>query len=135
MAAPMESSSSNEKKKPLQEKRGPDAHIADHNINSACLRESKISLDCIARNNFADNARCEPEFQNYRNCKKFWTKVQWRRFWKGQRPTLPLPEDREQAKKDYADIMEKVLASSPQAELSPETGVPFTFRYVDPDVK
>ncbi|XP_069127275.1 coiled-coil-helix-coiled-coil-helix domain-containing protein 7-like [Argopecten irradians] len=133
MAAPMASSSTHDEKTDLEQKRGPSAFTADHSVNSACLVESKISLDCIARHNYADNNKCEPEFQNYRNCKKFWNKVQWRRFWKGQRPTLPLPEDREQVKKDNADILEKIIGQSPKIELGPETGKPFTFIYKDPD--
>ncbi|OWF46388.1 Coiled-coil-helix-coiled-coil-helix domain-containing protein 7 [Mizuhopecten yessoensis] len=112
MAASIESSSSSQKENKSKEKRGNAPLNPDYTLKSACLEEGKISLDCIRRHNFKDNSQCESEFQNYRNCKAFWTKVQWRRFWKGDRPTLPLPEDREQARKDYADIMEKVMAKS-----------------------
>ncbi|XP_060069925.1 uncharacterized protein LOC132549957 [Ylistrum balloti] len=135
MAASTASLSLSEKESKVEKKTKHKHNTADHSLNSACLRESKMSLDCIARHNYEDNAKCEPEFQNYRNCKKFWTQVQWRRFFRGQRPTLPLPEDREQAKKDNADIMEKILASSPKYKLSEESSEPLVFRYKDPDMK
>lgn len=35
------------------------------------LQEQRLSLKCL-QNNFGDKSQCEPQIENYKDCKTFW---------------------------------------------------------------
>ncbi|XP_078042183.1 coiled-coil-helix-coiled-coil-helix domain-containing protein 7 isoform X2 [Augochlora pura] len=72
----------------------------DQEINNPCLEEHLMSMKCLSNNDYVQ-LRCEPYFDNYRLCKKFWSVVVRDRKSKGIEPHLPLPEDRKAVKAEY----------------------------------
>ncbi|XP_076652976.1 coiled-coil-helix-coiled-coil-helix domain-containing protein 7 [Halictus rubicundus] len=69
-------------------------------LNNPCLQEHLMSLQCLDNNSYV-HSRCEPFFENYKICKKFWASVASDRKSKGIEPPLPLPEDRSKVKAEY----------------------------------
>ncbi|CAG7728048.1 unnamed protein product [Allacma fusca] len=72
----------------------------NHELKNPCEKEQKLSYKCLADNNY-DRDKCLIMFENYRNCREFWNKVERDRKRKGITPRLPWPEDREQVKQEY----------------------------------
>ncbi|XP_076300702.1 coiled-coil-helix-coiled-coil-helix domain-containing protein 7 [Lasioglossum baleicum] len=76
----------------------------DQELNNPCLQEHFMSLKCLDNNNYVQK-RCEPFFENYRLCKKFWANVMADRKSKGIKPLLPLPAERSKVKAEYLNTL------------------------------
>uniref|UniRef100_A0A336K7X8 Coiled-coil-helix-coiled-coil-helix domain-containing protein 7 n=1 Tax=Culicoides sonorensis TaxID=179676 RepID=A0A336K7X8_CULSO len=68
--------------------------------NNPCLKEQKLSFKCLDHNAY-DAEKCEVFFQNYKNCKDFWSKVQKDRRRAGKTPLLPPLSERDAIKAEY----------------------------------
>nr|XP_034826124.1 coiled-coil-helix-coiled-coil-helix domain-containing protein 7 isoform X2 [Maniola hyperantus] len=73
-----------------------------------CLKEQEKSYQCLNKNGF-DHEKCEPYFDNYNTCKKFWGKVSKDRRARGIVPYLPDVEDREKIKAEYVQKMGGII--------------------------
>ncbi|XP_023233926.1 coiled-coil-helix-coiled-coil-helix domain-containing protein 7-like [Centruroides sculpturatus] len=62
--------------------------------------EHDLSLNCLEQNNYNKN-KCQLHFENYINCKKFWSLVVSDRKKKGMKPYLPSVQDRGKIKEEY----------------------------------
>lgn len=78
-------------------KRGSDLNNL---YNNPCLKEHKMSLDCLDRNGYKHD-KCGLQFANYKACREFWNRVQAERRRQGIYPYLPYPEDREKIQAEY----------------------------------
>ncbi|CAL7942166.1 unnamed protein product [Xylocopa violacea] len=72
----------------------------DQELNNPCFKEQNLSQKCLETNQY-DYIKCDPYFENYRTCKKFWGMIMSRRKWEGTTPIVPLPEEREKIKAEY----------------------------------
>ncbi|GFR65267.1 coiled-coil-helix-coiled-coil-helix domain-containing protein 7 [Elysia marginata] len=82
-------------------------------VDSSCWRitfteceEHQMTMQCLDDNGY-DRAQCEKFYENYRNCKKFWSWIAAERKRRGITPHLPAPEDREAVKQEYIHFMHK----------------------------
>ncbi|GIY83394.1 uncharacterized protein CEXT_681121 [Caerostris extrusa] len=65
-----------------------------------CVKERDLSLKCLDEFYYA-RRKCQPFFDNYNNCRKFWNFVTKERRKEGIKPYIPPPEEREQLKTEY----------------------------------
>lgn len=77
----------------------PKQSIMDPERNP-CWKEASLSQGCIERNHYKSD-QCDDEFENYRNCKKFWLYVEKQRIKTQTKPYLPPVEEREAAIKAH----------------------------------
>lgn len=70
-----------------------------HPDNNPCAAEHQLSLTCLEKSRDRDG--CQPYFENYRTCVKFWRQVVKQRRARGEEPPLPPPALREQMKKEF----------------------------------
>jgi len=68
--------------------------------NLPCSKERKMVMKCLNDSGY-DRPKCEIYFENYRNCKSFWNKISWERWWKGVTPSMPPPEERDAIQEQY----------------------------------
>lgn len=68
--------------------------------DNPCYKESQLSFKCMAENDY-DKDKCVLFFENYKNCKGFWTEIRKDRKRNGTKPYLPLPEDRDRVKAEF----------------------------------
>ncbi|MPC55897.1 Coiled-coil-helix-coiled-coil-helix domain-containing protein 7 [Portunus trituberculatus] len=73
----------------------------NHPNNNPCMKEQQLSLACREKGPMGDE--CQPYFENYRLCIKFWYQVMKERRIRGEMPVLPPPDLREQIKKEYME--------------------------------
>lgn len=78
-----------------------------HPDNNPCAAERQLSLTCLEEGRGGE--RCQPYFENYRTCVKFWHQVARQRRIQGEKPALPPPDLREQMRKEF---LERELHSS-----------------------
>ncbi|XP_059156994.1 coiled-coil-helix-coiled-coil-helix domain-containing protein 7-like [Physella acuta] len=71
-----------------------------------CLKENEMTTQCMNENGY-NGEMCKDFFENYRNCKKFWSWVMDQRKKQGIQPYLPPPEERESVKKEYLPLLLK----------------------------
>ncbi|XP_072745776.1 coiled-coil-helix-coiled-coil-helix domain-containing protein 7 [Anoplolepis gracilipes] len=69
-------------------------------LDNPCYKEHLLSLKCLDSNQ-KEREACEVYFVNYRNCKEFWTNVQFERKSKGIKPYMPPLEERKKIKADF----------------------------------
>ncbi|XP_055934165.1 coiled-coil-helix-coiled-coil-helix domain-containing protein 7-like [Argiope bruennichi] len=65
-----------------------------------CYKERDASLKCLDEFYYA-RAKCQPYFDNYKNCRAFWGFVVRERRKAGIKPHIPAPEERDQVKAEY----------------------------------
>ncbi|XP_072017878.1 coiled-coil-helix-coiled-coil-helix domain-containing protein 7-like [Amphiura filiformis] len=85
--------------RPDSRKLHPGVHKMRDAVVNPCIPESDASYKCLNDNNYNRDA-CSDYFKNYQNCMKFWTKISRQRRWKGIKPHLPPPEERDQILQD-----------------------------------
>lgn len=71
-----------------KQKHPPPIHPKDDPELNPCLEESIQSMECLKRNQ-DDRDRCELYFENYRLCRKFWSRVVKERKAQGIQPEMP----------------------------------------------
>lgn len=88
-----------------------------------CAEESRASLKCLSRTNYDLKNRdaCQPYFDNYNNCKKFWLGVQKARRVKGISPLLPPLCERGYIKEKYQETGRYPNKGVPQTGEIPAT--------------
>lgn len=69
-------------------KHRPPIQPHDDPEKNPCLEESILSMECLKRNQ-DDKDRCELYFENYRLCRKFWSRVIAERKRQGIEPEVP----------------------------------------------
>ncbi|KFM80435.1 Coiled-coil-helix-coiled-coil-helix domain-containing protein 7, partial [Stegodyphus mimosarum] len=67
---------------------------------NACYKEHTLSLACLDEFYYS-REKCDHYFQNYKNCKAFWSFVYSERRRKGITPYLPPVEERVKVKEEY----------------------------------
>lgn len=75
-------------------------HIT-HPDTNPCVAEHQLSLTCQEEGRGFDE--CQPYFENYRTCVKFWRHVIKERRARGEVPAVPPPHLREQVKKEHME--------------------------------
>lgn len=65
-----------------------------------CSVESLKSMKCLSDNNY-DKSACQQQFDNYKECKKFWGQVRLARRANGIYPYMPPEKDRAAMKIKY----------------------------------
>lgn len=70
-----------------------------HSDNNPCEAERQLSLACLEEGDGGE--KCQPYFENYQSCVKFWRQVVKQRKAKGEKPALPSPDLREQMRKEF----------------------------------
>ncbi|XP_050540784.1 coiled-coil-helix-coiled-coil-helix domain-containing protein 7 isoform X2 [Daktulosphaira vitifoliae] len=68
--------------------------------SNPCLEEQRISLKCL-QNNYGDHKKCEPQIENYKDCKTFWYNIYKERKRNNTKPYLPSKEERMKMKQEY----------------------------------
>ncbi len=71
-------------------------------LQNPCYFEGKASLKCIT-DNFGDRNKCQQQYENYNDCKKFWGSVYRERRREGLTPHLPPAKDRPEFLKKYIE--------------------------------
>lgn len=66
----------------------------DEDINP-CIAEADFSYACSAKAG-SDKSKCNHVFENYKECKRFWSSVSWKRKQQGVKPHMPPPLERKQ---------------------------------------
>ncbi|XP_076091341.1 coiled-coil-helix-coiled-coil-helix domain-containing protein 7-like [Mytilus galloprovincialis] len=101
------------RKKTIEEKRKRVNEIVEENrkrvvkekleavLRHPCNREKEMSYQCLEDNGY-DRGRCEMYFENYRNCSKFWNRVSWERLFRGIKPSIPPPDERDAVREEFA---------------------------------
>ncbi|XP_046566793.1 coiled-coil-helix-coiled-coil-helix domain-containing protein 7-like [Haliotis rubra] len=69
-----------------------------------CMTEQKMSYKCLDDNGY-DREKCSKCFQNYRNCREFWSRIMTDRKKKGIVPALPPVEERDKVRTEYSHIL------------------------------
>lgn len=70
-----------------------------HSDTSPCATERQLSLACLEEG--YGRERCQPYFENYRTCVKYWRQVVRRRKSHGKEDALSAPDLREQMRKEF----------------------------------
>ncbi|VVC32528.1 Hypothetical protein CINCED_3A007185 [Cinara cedri] len=68
--------------------------------SNPCLQEQKLSLKCL-QDNFGDKTKCEPEIENYKDCKTFWYDLFRERKRNNIKPYMPSLKERIEIKKEF----------------------------------
>ncbi|XP_025415468.1 coiled-coil-helix-coiled-coil-helix domain-containing protein 7 [Sipha flava] len=74
--------------------------MAKNGDSNPCLQEQKISLKCL-QEHFGDKTKCDPQIENYKDCKTFWYNICKERKANNIKPVLPPLEERIKIKKEY----------------------------------
>ncbi|KAL5016056.1 hypothetical protein ScPMuIL_005645 [Solemya velum] len=69
-----------------------------------CIMEQDFAFRCMDEHDY-DREKCSRHFQNYKNCREFWSFVTRDRKRKGVKPYLPPADEREEVKKQYSKVM------------------------------
>lgn len=64
-----------------------------------CLNEQRLSLKCLSDHDF-HKEQCQQYFDNYNECKRFWTAIKKERHRLDQRPYMPGTAERERILKE-----------------------------------
>ncbi|CAG0920011.1 unnamed protein product, partial [Notodromas monacha] len=75
---------------------------AEGNGSNPCSEEAAQSMKCLHDNAF-DRDKCETFFDNYNECKKFWTAVKQHRVQNGISPPLPPLAERAAIKQRFRE--------------------------------
>ncbi|KAK3763565.1 hypothetical protein RRG08_056989 [Elysia crispata] len=83
------------------------AYEAAMHLKNPCVKEHQMTMQCLEETGY-DRAQCDKFYENYRNCKKFWSWITAERKRKGIKPYLPDPDDRDAVKQEYIHLMKQV---------------------------
>ena len=72
----------------------------DQSITDPCFKERQMSLRCMDSNHY-DKDECAREFENFKNCKGFWTEIIKIRRRDGILPDIPPPEERDDIRRAH----------------------------------
>ncbi|XP_060867319.1 coiled-coil-helix-coiled-coil-helix domain-containing protein 7 [Metopolophium dirhodum] len=73
---------------------------AKNGDSNPCLQEQRLSFKCL-QDSFGDKSQCEPQIENYKDCKTFWYNIYKERKNNKIRPYMPSLEERIKIKKEY----------------------------------
>lgn len=73
---------------------------AKNGESNPCLQEQRLSLKCL-QDNFGNKSKCEPQIENYKDCKTFWYNICRERRLNNIKPHMPSIQERIKIKTEY----------------------------------
>jgi len=75
----------------------------DQSITDPCFKERQLSLRCMDKHDY-DKDSCAREFENFKNCKSFWTDIIKHRRRDNILPEIPPVEERDAIRREKFKI-------------------------------
>lgn len=89
-------------------------HLKELIEKNPCHTEETLQKKCM-KENFYVESKCEAQTENYKLCKKFWKKIEQKRYREGKYPFMPPPDEREQIRKQHFQKLKNYTKSEQES--------------------